>query len=169
MIKILIKTWDAIVEIRLHLLAVLIGAALIEGIQTGWHRFQRSRGALTATWTSWIFDSEAARSVGTAAKKDRVKCYQRGENVEARIERFFPDVGRGRKWSFEGKYKEGVLFGYFWSLDPKFKSYGTIFLRQINEGLFRGYYVRLSKAPINEDSENVSIARIPLEWRQGES
>ena len=132
-------------------------------LQAAWRRLVETGGVLTGKWKQRVYacDPEGRWSV---VKEDCVWCRQKGELVRADIRRQIPVGETRRKWHFSGRFREGVLFGHFWSKDPRYPSFGTIFLRQTDPKRFSGFYIRLTKVIQSWGTDHVQIERVPLEW-----
>jgi hypothetical protein len=144
-----------------HLPAVLVGGLVIEGGRHILNRIHEKRGMLTGEWQQCVYDSDAPDALPN--KHDVVKARQRGDRVEADITRQHPADQR-RRWHFVGRYQDGLLFGHFWSVTPRYPSYGTIVMRQENTGGFAGFYVRMTRTIISVESDTVTLQKIRLAW-----
>ena len=147
-------------ELFIKVAAGLIVAVLLGGC--AWlRRYLRSRGPLAGEW-----DQVIPAQGGQSEKHDKVTCHHRGRRVFGAIERLQPAEQHHKKWRFEGRYRESVLFACFWSEDEMVYSFGVWLLTHVDENRLVGHYLRLN-ARDTELSEVLQEARrIPFTWNR---
>lgn len=157
-------------DILSELAAAVIGGVVVFFSQWLRRRYRESQGLFSGTWTQYIFHADQPDQLH---KTDEVHCKHVGEVVEADIRRLLPEKERKRAWHFNGRYRDGQLYGHFWAREDQADSKtsrGTIFLRYSEnhqEDCFSGYYERLEKVSKGKwGPVEVTIERIPLEWKR---
>lgn len=133
-----------------------VGGVIVLICQFGSRFIQESRGSYSGTWTSEILDDQTMSPI----KVDEVKLRQRGNFVRGKINRISPQNMNYRKYKFMGKIAGSNFYAIFWPISDDITSFGCWYVRQTEDGVFEGFYMR-------RDSQNPSdIQRIPLRMRR---
>lgn len=122
---------------------------------------------LTGNWAQIVFPTNSPGE--NAEKVDFIVCKHKKDFIDARIERLYPFTPEQQDradWAFRGRFSNGILHGYYYSMIPGDPSCGTIFLRQVNKNEFKGSYVRTQITSESWEKDAVSIEKIPLQWRR---
>ena len=122
-------------------------------------------GVLTGTWDQ-IIPSQNEQP----GKRDTVICKHIGETLSGEILRVDPAEESFKKWNFNGRVRNDLIFVVFWTADEKTNpgSYGTIQLHRLPLGYCEGHY---EKWVLSSDGTEFTgkLQQAKLKWTPGTS
>jgi len=123
------------------IIASLLGALLVLAIQESVKYLKSRKGPLTGDWLQTFTDSQTD-------KQDLVHCRHIGDRLEGTIERLKPADQTYKRWRFEARKRNAMIFGTYWAIDRKNNdgSHGTIQHYLITNSRLEGFYVKLQVA-----------------------
>jgi hypothetical protein len=148
--------------VLLGIVSSIIGAFLYARAQSLIKYLQSRKGLLAGEWDQIIEDRNTKKII----KRDRVRCRNIGDKLWGTIERREPAEQNIKRWEFEARRRDAMIFGTYWSADLKNnESYGTIQHHVVDNRNLEGFYVKLEVQ--HQKRKHISkLKEVPFRWQK---
>ncbi|MFH7245535.1 MAG: hypothetical protein ACHWZW_22090 [Spirulina sp.] len=126
-------------DLAVNFLNNLAGAVFLLFVQFSVGRFREFKAPYSGLWEGCILDGD-----GQIIKRDDFFFKQQGSKVIGSIRRKYPNTQANRRWLFQGKIEGREMVAIFWRENRGIMSYGSWYVRQIEDDKFVGFYLNLA-------------------------